>query len=75
MAKALLVRRYGSLTPALQKKLFPGWKVVSVGGVLWHGPMYDTVVIAFVEETQMEMEWVELARTRLNKGGKFIRIA
>lgn len=74
MNKALLVRRYGPLTPQLRRKLFPGMDVIAYGTQL-AGMRYDAIIVAFVEETQREVEWVELAQTRLSHGGKFIRIA
>lgn len=74
MRKALLVRRYGSLTPQLRKKLFQGWDIHAYGAQLL-GTRYDAIVVGFLEETQREIEWVELALSCLNTGGKFIRIA
>jgi len=74
MKKALLVRRFGRLTPQLRKALFPGWDIHAYGSML-HGLQYDAIVVGFLEETQREIEWVEEAQTRLRRGGKFIRIA
>ena len=75
MHKALLVRRFGNLTPQLRKRLFPGWGVHALFDRTLIGRRYDVIVVGFLEETQREMEWVEETRTALNKGGKFIRIA
>lgn len=76
MKKALLVRRYGSLTSQAIKRIFPGWDVLSYGS---KPPLrvreYDVIVVGFVEETQREMEWVEECQTTLKKGGRTIRIA
>lgn len=76
MKKALLVRRYESLTPQTIKRVFPGWDVLSYGSrPPLHVRTYDVIVVGFVEETQREMEWVEECRATLKKGGKLLRIA
>lgn len=76
MKKALLVRRYESLTPQVIKRVFPGWDVLSYGS---RPPVrvreYDVIVVGFVEDTQREMDWVDECRTRLKKGGRLIRLA
>ena len=73
MKRALLVRRYGTLTPQLRKQLFPGWDVYAYGGQI-NRQNYDAIVCAFEENTQREIEWVEEVKDgRLRPGGKFIR--
>lgn len=72
--KALLVRRYGRLTQDVRRKLFPGWDVIAYGAQIG-GVRYDAVVVGFLEETQREIEWVEVAQSCLSPNGKFIRIA
>jgi len=71
MLRALLVRSYGLLTPARRKLLFPGWDVLAYGGRFTK--TYDVIVVAFLENTQREIEWVEEAETYLRRGGKLIR--
>ena len=70
MPKALLVKR---LSPQLRKKLFPDFTVFAYGDRL-EGRGFDHIVVAFLEQTQREIEWVEEAQTFLRRGGKFVRL-
>lgn len=71
MKKALLVRSYGPLTAARRKLLFPGWDVVAYGTQV--RGTYDFIIVAFLENTQREIEWVEDAEACLRRGGHLIR--
>jgi len=73
MKRALLVRKYGALTPKLRKTLFPGWDLIAYGEQV-RGGYYDAIVCAFEENTQREIEWVDnVVEATLRKGGKFMR--
>lgn len=71
MPKAFLIKK--RLSSQLRKKLFPGCSVFAYGERL-EGRGFDHIVVAFLEETQREIEWVEEAQTYLLSGGKFVRL-
>lgn len=70
MSKALLVRRAPSLRD--QRSLFAAFTVLKYGDPLQGS--FTCVVVAFEENTQREIEWVEDAKSRLRAGGKFLRL-